>query len=410
MSDEIELVGDDNGLALIGDPKAIDVFLTSNGIASRPLDLGRLTKNVAHIGSAINAAGVISAASGRWVQVSEQSAQLLKTSQLMSGSADGLKRAIATTDGGKITNILEIVQTPASLLANPVVLAGVGGLMAQMGMQKAIDDIQDYLAVIDKKVDDVLRAQKNSALADMIGIGMAIDEAMTIRGEVGRVSEVTWSKIQSGGMTIARTQAYAIRELDSLAEKLERDDHVDALAKSTGETARVVQEWLAVLARCFQLHDALGVLELERVLDAAPDELDRHRLGLQKASRNREATITEATRRILARMDEVAALTSGEVLRNPFNSRKVVTSINHTGAEIVQFHQAIGVHDEREAIEAKRWLTAAGDVRDETFAKGAEAIQVGVKLSADTYGKARKGLGRFAADVSEKLLKDKAPE
>jgi hypothetical protein len=282
--------------------------------------------------------------------------------------------------------------------------------MAQMAMQKAIDDIQDYLAVIDKKVDDVLRAQKNSALADMIGVGMAIDEAMTIRGEVGHVSEVTWSKVQSGGMTIARTQAYAIRELDSLAEKLERDDHVDALAKSAGETARVVQEWLAVLARCFQLHDALGVLELERVLDAAPDELDRHRLGLQKASRNREATITEATRRILARMDEVGGLTSGEVLRNPFNSRKVVASINQTGAEIVQFHQAIGVHDEREAIEAKRWLTAAGDVRDDAIAKGAEAIEVSVKLSTDTYGKARKGLGRFAADVSEKLLKDKAPE
>src|SRR5690606_29779609 len=181
---------------------------------------------------------------------------------------------------------------------------------------------------------------------------------------------------------------------------------VDALAKSTGATARVVQEWLAVLARCFQLHEALGVLELERVLDGASEELDRHRLGLHKASRNRLATITETTRRILARMDAVAELTSGEVLRNPFSSRKVVSSINYSGAEIVQFHRAIGLHDDRQEVEAMRWLAAVGDVRDDAIAKGAAAVGAGVKLGAEGFDRARRGLGQIAADVSDKLLKE----
>jgi len=34
---------------------------------------------------------------------------------------------------------------------------------------------------------------------------------------------------------------------------------------------------LAVLARTFQLQDGVAVLELDRVLDASPDELDNHR-------------------------------------------------------------------------------------------------------------------------------------
>lgn len=68
--------------------------------------------------------------------------------------------------------------------------------MAQLAMQQARDEITDYLAAIDEKVDDALRAQKDAVLARMIGAGLVIDEAMTIRGHGGRESEVTWSKVQ----------------------------------------------------------------------------------------------------------------------------------------------------------------------------------------------------------------------
>jgi hypothetical protein len=98
---------------------------------------------------------------------------------------------------------------------------------------------------------------------------------------VGRFSEVTWSKVQSTAMTIARTQAYALRQLDALAESMEHKAKIGDLAKASKDAESTVREWLAVLARCFQLHDAIAVLELDRVLDATPDELDRHRLALR---------------------------------------------------------------------------------------------------------------------------------
>ena len=95
-----------------------------------------------------------------------------------------------------------------------------------------MDEITDYLATIEEKVDDVLRAQKDAVLADMIGVDFVIEEAMTIREQVGRVSEVTWSKVQGTSVTVARTQAYALRQLDALAEKLEHKTKIGDLAKT----------------------------------------------------------------------------------------------------------------------------------------------------------------------------------
>jgi hypothetical protein len=130
----------------------------------------------------------------------------------------------------------------------------------------------------------------------MIGAGLDIDEAMTIREHAGRVNEVTWSKVQTTSGTITRTQAYALRQLEALAEKMERKTKIGDLAEMAKEAESKVQGWLVVLARCFQLQDAIAVLELDRVLDAAPDDLEGHRLGLKASRQNRLDTISRSTR------------------------------------------------------------------------------------------------------------------
>jgi hypothetical protein len=112
----------------------------------------------------------------------------------------------------------------------------------------------------------------------MDGVALAIKEAMGVRETVGRVSEVTWSKVQTSSATILETQGYALRQLGDLAAQIEQKTKVGDLAKTGKEAEAEVQKWLAVLARCFQLHDAIAVLELERVRDASPDELDRRSL------------------------------------------------------------------------------------------------------------------------------------
>src|SRR4051794_11478873 len=171
-----------------------------------------------------------------------------------------------------------------------------------------MEEITEYLAAIDAKLDDVLRAQEDAVLADMIGVCFDIDEAMTLREHGGRVNEVTWSKVQASSATIARTQAYALRQLDALAEKVEGGTNIADLAKSAKKAESKAQEWLAVLARCFQLQDAIAVLELDRVLEVAPDDLDGHRLGLRTVRQKRLDTILQTTERLLDRIDAAAGM------------------------------------------------------------------------------------------------------
>jgi hypothetical protein len=277
--------------------------------------------------------------------------------------------------------------------------------MAQYAMQQTMDEISDYLAVIDAKVDDILRGQKDAVLADMIGVEMVIDEGTLIRAQVGRVSDITWSKVQGTTQTLARTQGYALRQLDALAEKMERTTKVDDLVKVTKDAESTVREWLAVLARCFQLQDAVAVLELDRVLDASPEELDEHRLALRSVRQNRLAVIGRTTDRLLERMDAAAGTANAKVLLNPFDSRAIVGSSNRAATGVVQFNGLLGVADERESLEARRWLTAVGDTWDSARDQGAEGVDAARRLGAAAFGRGRAAADGLSLKLAEGALR-----
>ncbi|PZG02234.1 hypothetical protein [Nonomuraea aridisoli] len=403
MEDDIQLISDGDGLVVIGSPTEVERFLLSEGLPSKDLGLPRLGSILSAVAGATQAGSVIAANSGRWVKLTEQSAQALKKSELMKGSSPGVSRAVLT-DNGKIKGLLELAGTRGSLLTNPALLAGVAGLMAQLAMQHTMNEITDYLAAIDKKVDDVLRAQKDAVLADMIGAGFVIEEAMAIREQVGRVSEVTWSKVQTTSMTIARTQAYALRQLDSLAEKMYKT-RIGDLAKASKDAEFTVREWLAVLARCFQLHDAIAVLELDRVLDTSPDELDRHRLALRAARQNRMELISRSTERLMARVIAAVGTANTKVLLHPTASPAVVHSSNHVAIAVVDFHGRLGIESSQQSLDARRWMDAAAEARDKVFETGAESINTARRLGNETFDRARTVSGKLSNGITGRVLR-----
>jgi len=397
MDNEIQLISDGNGVAIFGDPKVVELFLESEGLTSQDFGLQRIAPALHAAAGAANAASTIAANAGRWVQLSEQSAKAFKSMDAMKGSNPDLVRAIIT-DNGKISSILEIVKH-GSFLANPAVLAGAAGIMSQLAMKASMDEINDYLAEIDEKVDDVLRSQKDAALAEIIGVGFVLEEAISLRGHTGRVSEVTWSKVQATPQTIARSQAYALRQLDAIADKLENKTNVGELAKTTKAAEAKVREWLAVLARCFQLQDAVAVLELDRVLDASPEELDKHRVGLAAARQSRLDMIKRTTETLLVRMDAAAHVSNSKVLLHPIDSRAVVNATNHVAVGVVEFHELLKIENSREVLEAVRWLDAAAGVRDNVLETGTEGVDAAARFGNEALGSAR----TFADKLSLKL-------
>lgn len=400
---DLELISDGDGIAVIGDPKAVELFIASAGVPSRELDLQRLNSVVAKSGSALQAASEVSANAGRWMKLTEESARAAHTANLVQRS--GGKFVQATTRGadGRFAKNLQFVAKPGAMLTNPAILAGVGGLMAQYAMQKQMEEITDYLAKIDAKVDDILRAQKDAVLADMIGVELMLDEAMVIRAEVGHVSEVTWSKVQGSAATIARTQAYALRQLDTLAEKLERETKVSELVDLSKEAQETVVDWLAVLARCFHLQDSMSVLELDRVLESAPGEIDRHRLALQTARQRRLNAIANATSQLVARMDAAAGRANAKVLLNPGSARVVVKASNDVASGVADLHLTLGLADDRESLEARRWSAAAAEMRDGVVGASKQGMNAVGRFGGDTLESARMSTGRLASRVANRL-------
>ncbi|WP_267424863.1 MULTISPECIES: hypothetical protein [unclassified Curtobacterium] len=403
MADEIDFINDGDGVAIIGEASAVDRFLVSNGLESRGFDLPKLSQAYSIGSGAAGAGAEIAANAGRWVKLTKDSAKAMQHSSLMKGSSAGVSRAVLT-DGGKIKGLLEITKASRSLLTNPAILTGAAGIMAQLAMQQAMDEITDYLATINAKLDDVLRAQKDASLADMIGVDLVIADALRMRDSIGSVGEITWSKVQGTEFTIARTQAYALRQLDALAEKLERTTKVKDLAEASSVAEATVQEWLAVLARCFQLQDGLAVLELDRVLETAPDQLDRHRRALRLARQERKQSILRSTERLVARMDDAAGIADLKIVLHPKASRALVQSTNHVADGVEVFHDSLGIERERRALEATRWRDAADAVadgaRDKALELGEDGVDLAKRLSGDAIEHAASAAGALSSGLA----------
>jgi hypothetical protein len=416
VDDEIALVRDGDSLAVVGNgPTVAERFLEAEGLTSRDLGLRRLGPSAGTAGAALQAASGISANWGRWAKLTEDSADVARQLPLVKDPKTGNFYAIATTQNGHFAKNLQFVAGPGSLLTNltnPAMLANVGALMSQQAMQQAMDEIKDYLAKIDEKVDDVLRAQKDAVLASMIGVDLVIEEAMTIREHVDRVDEVAWSKVQATALAIAQAQGYALLQLDGLAKKVEDKAKLSDLAKTTKEAESTFPEWLAVLAHSFRLLDGLAVLELDRLLGSSADDLNQHRLGLKAARQNRLDLISQCTGQLMARMQAAGAmgLANTNILLHPQTSRAVVESSNHVVAAVADFHDRLGIERDRQHIGPKRWLDALSEVRDKALETGAGAVDTARTHGTETLDRVRSATDKLTIDLAEQALRRRAEE
>jgi hypothetical protein len=211
--------------------------------------------------------------------------------------------------------------------------------------------------------------------------------------------------VQNSSATILETQAYALRHLGDLAEKMEQKTKVGDLAKTAKEAEAEVQKWLAVLARCFKLQDGIAVLELDRVLDASPDQLDRHRLGLKAARRDRMELISQSTDRLLARMTAAAGTANSKVLLHPTSSPAVVESSNHVAIDVDDFQGLLGIESGRQSSEATRWVDAAAERWDKVRETGAESIDAVRHFGNETRGQARSVRDKVSDRIAQRMFR-----
>ncbi|MCT2176508.1 hypothetical protein M3F63_02305, partial [Brachybacterium muris] len=325
----------------------------------------------------------------------DESAAAVKKLPMTRNSATGLLHGTLRAADGKFAKNLQFDSTAALSLTNPAMLAMLGVTMLQMAAEQSMEKIQEYLEAIDAKVDDVLRAQKDAVLADMIGVDLLLDEAMTVRAEVGHVSAATWSKVQSTPFTIARTQAYALRQLDALANRIE-STNIKEMASTVSNVEPDVRNWLHVIAHCSHLQDGLIVLELDHVLESDPDHIDEHRQGLAIAKQNRLAALHRSTELILERMNGVGELANAKVLLSPRAARTALTSSTTVTRDVLEFQTALDIEDGHESPEAKRGRAAAGEARTKAIEAGVDGLHSVKDFGTGTADRVRDGAGRLS--------------
>ncbi len=357
-SDEIQLVGDDDGLAVIGAPGAVERFLDSIGLlsASTDLQIGRaleIGSEVAHVASDV------AENSGRYVKLTRESAERVRQFGLTPTKTPGVSHAMIGTRGS-IEKWIQIESGAGSLGTNPVLLSGVGGLMMQLAKQSEADELKALLLRIDEKLDDARRNERDKVLAKMDRAALAIKEAMAIREHGGNI-ETAWGKVDSESGTLFEVQALALRSLRALADKMDRKKKVGQLAKAADDVEREVSVWLAVLARCFQLQDEFAVLEIEHVLETAPGDVGGHRRALFEAQRERRKDIAMTTGHLIDRMRRAGAIANSNVLLHLPAARSVVDSFNSTAEIVSEFHAPLGIEDERGSMVPTRWMDALND-------------------------------------------------
>ncbi|AFR51425.1 hypothetical protein [Gordonia sp. KTR9] len=387
MADEVEVVHDGEGLAVIGSPSAVEHFLNSFGLlsVSRELRLDKLRSALDTGSKAAEAAANISENAGRYVKLTKESAEHVKKIGLMPTKTKGISHAMLGAPGS-ISKWIQIEDGPASLLMNPVLLSSVAGTMAQLARQHETRELTHLLVAIDGKLDDVRRRQRDEVLAKMDGASFVIDEAMAIR-ENGGDRQIAWDKVKSESSTIATVQADALRAIEALADKASETAGVKALATATQKIEAEVGVWMAVLTRCFQLQNEFADLELDYVLHTAPSSLDGHRLGVVAALQERRSKLVARTTHLLTRLDEAGGVAQANVLLHARAARTVVNSINAVGRSIEEFHVPFAGAIHRESLTNTRWRDAVRDpkqLRNAAAEAGPKVAGLGVVALAGT--------------------------
>ena len=364
MTDEIELICDGEGLAVLGDPIAVKRFLDSEGLRaqSQEFHLERLGPALETGSKIAEFVSDISANTGRYVRLTKESAEDVRRFGLMPTSVRGISHAMIG-EPGSISKWIQIEDGPASLLMNPAVLSGVAGIMAQIARQQEVKALKELLVSIDGKLDDLRRGQRDRILAKMDRAVFVISEAMIIR-ERGGDRETAWRKVENEVGTIAEVQANALRKIEALADKVgDVDDGtgVRSLKKTTNEIESEVGVWLAVLAQCFRLENERAILELDHVLATNPRHWDGHRIGLNEALHEKRDEAVRRTTDLLERLDRAGAVARSNIILHAPAAHSVIDSVNTANGSLEEFHALLGDESHWKELARIRWKDAIHD-------------------------------------------------
>lgn len=359
----VTIIQDEQGIVFLGDAGTIDLWLKDEGFDSKAFT-AKAIQTVSSASKGAQTVGNAMAESGRWVKLTKESAELVAKYGKNCKKGPFFQAGVVRQPNGRIIKHLQFTQ-PGQL--NPAMLTGISGVMAQMALEQAVSEITDYLKEIDAKLDDLLRDQKDQTVSKLAGISHMIDETMFIYQQVGSISATTWSKVSGCPQDIATIQAYAIAKIKSLTEKAEREQDPKQVRPLTQQIRQEIHQWLGMLASAVKMQDQVSCIELARVCQEEPEQLEAYKKGIVLARNKRLEEIEQSLNALGKQLEEKAKTVGGQVLLNPYSSPHAIANIESIASDLNAFASTLQLeHIHLHVEDGPTWIEAAGKAVDDT--------------------------------------------
>ena len=289
------------GLAIFGNFNKIYDWLKENNFVEDAIEidvenLGRLIGGAAELAAIAEKAGVPLGNAGVFLRVAQgqevEVAQMLQNAINIIYVAGGqIIKYVKSVDAAALVQALnQAAKNGVDVAGNMVEAAGYVGvrlgaititalpaLMLIYAAKQGADKFARSLESIDKKIELVIRDQKDQAVASILSDRDAVQKAAVSFQETGAVLKTSWSSIANSGRGVGASIHYALTKIDGHSHDIRQNiESMPGLRDATKRAKDELEVWFAILLNAFYIEEQLLSLEMNRVFQESPESVEGH--------------------------------------------------------------------------------------------------------------------------------------
>ena len=283
---ELAVSVEPEGILVAGNPEVVAGYLARlTDLAGEALDVSGVSKtSMANVAAAAVGVKAIAAQAGQFVRLSPDSVQALKTYKVMPGN-NGFFRMTVVDEAGKFRQQLQWQKVPLG----PTQALSLQLLAVQVALEVAIASVNESIARVEGKIEQVLVLAQASRVGDVVGHFTTLDRLVTTLDEHGALPTADWESVAglrpTLNVTIERLREHVKRTLAGFDATRPVQDRADYLRRAIeenrlGETLHllVVSEQSLYLWQRLRIArvQATEPQHLQMVLDDARTVLAEH--------------------------------------------------------------------------------------------------------------------------------------
>ncbi|WP_346343434.1 hypothetical protein [Rhodococcus sp. MS16] len=233
---ELAVSVEPEGILVAGDPEVVAGYLARlTDLAGEALAVSGVSKtSMANVAAAAVGVKAIAAQAGQFVRLSPDSVQALKTYKVLPGDS-GFFRMTVVDEAGKFRQQLQWQKVPLG----PTQALSLQLLAVQVALEVAIASVNESIARVEGKVEQVLVLAQASRVGDVVGHFTTLDRLVTTLDEHGALPTADWESVAglrpTLNVTIERLREHVKRTLAGFDATRPVQDRADYLRRAIEE-------------------------------------------------------------------------------------------------------------------------------------------------------------------------------